>query len=382
VKGEERAAVRSEAMSGRGVDSYAGRRYNTFVVASLQPTLPALAPRFVSVDSAGRYRKLGGGEATQKVAYLTMMQVRAQIVGMAGRSLAIATTIAVRYSAVRVQGYDREGKKEVQILDYVQQQHRLFGHLARSYCFWIGGKAILEKLKDTERRVTEGGDGVRKEDMGDLHASLSALKSYCSGEAADGIEDCRKACGGHGYLVASGLPELLTTYLQNPTVEGDNHMLPQQVCKVLLKLLKSAMGGGDVEKDWKGCDCYYLVDVVKGEGAGVDEGEVIESVEDLLKVFKARAGALLMRLGRQVRGGGSERSSELPNTILHDKATAKALYHHIHITNNLPLVASLIAARGFHGRGYEHDGGLEQVLGGDGKAFKSSRSCFATHALH
>jgi acyl-CoA oxidase len=35
---------------------------------------------------------------------------------------------------------------------------------------------------------------------------------------AEGIEDCRKCCGGHGYLAASGLPELLGDYLQNCTV--------------------------------------------------------------------------------------------------------------------------------------------------------------------
>ncbi|GMI47349.1 hypothetical protein TrCOL_g11217 [Triparma columacea] len=262
--------------------------------------LDNMAMRFVKVDSNGKYSKREGvgGDATQKIAYLTMMQVRAQIVGMAGQNLAIATTIAVRYSAVRVQGYHAKGKKEIQILDYVQQQHRLFGHLASSYCFWIGGKAILRRLKETERKLVEGSGKVRKGDMGDLHASLSALKAYCSGEAADGIEDCRKACGGHGYLVASGFPELLTTYLQNPTVEGDNHMLPQQVCKVLLKLLKSAVGGeeGAVERDWQGCDCFYLVDEVREGG---EEGGV-EGVGGLLRLLKARAGRLLVRLGERL----------------------------------------------------------------------------------
>ncbi|GMH52997.1 hypothetical protein TrRE_jg6324 [Triparma retinervis] len=262
--------------------------------------LDNMAMRFVKVDGDGRYSKRGGGSATQKIAYLTMMQVRAQIVGMAGLNLAMATTIAVRYSAVRVQGYDAKGKKEVQILNYVQQQHRLFGHLASSYCFWIGGRAILKRLKETERELVEGSGKVRKGDMGDLHASLSALKAYCSGAAADGIEDCRKACGGHGYLVASGFPELLTTYLQNPTVEGDNHMLPQQVCKVLLKLLRSAVEGGEgaVEKDWRGCDCYYLVGEVREEEGGVEGG--VEGMEGLLRLFKARAGRLLVRLGERL----------------------------------------------------------------------------------
>lgn len=62
-----------------------------------------------------------------------------------------------------------------------------------------------------------------------FHATSSCLKSMCTGVTAAGIEDCRKACGGHGFLESSGLPEFLGSYLQSCTVEGENHMLTQQV---------------------------------------------------------------------------------------------------------------------------------------------------------
>lgn len=48
----------------------------------------------------------------------------------------------------------------------------------------------------------------------------SAIQAVCTRIAADGIEDCRKACGGHGYLSSSGLPEMLGNFLQQCTVEG------------------------------------------------------------------------------------------------------------------------------------------------------------------
>ncbi|KAG7339925.1 acyl-CoA oxidase [Nitzschia inconspicua] len=78
---------------------------------------------------------------------------------------------------------------------------------------------------------------------------------------ADGIEECRKACGGHGYLSCSGLPELFTSYLQSPTVEGDNHMLPQQVIRVLLKLVQAVQQqpqqqNTNLDKIWE----IFLVD--------------------------------------------------------------------------------------------------------------------------
>jgi len=37
----------------------------------------------------------------------------------------------------------------------------------------------------------------------------------------DAIEECRKLCGGHGYLNSSGLPELFAVYVPACTYKGD-----------------------------------------------------------------------------------------------------------------------------------------------------------------
>jgi hypothetical protein len=50
----------------------------------------------------------------------------------------------------------------------------------------------------------------------------------------DGIEECRKLCGGHGYLNSSGLPELFAIYVPACTYEGDNVVLLLQVSMLLL----------------------------------------------------------------------------------------------------------------------------------------------------
>lgn len=226
-----------------------------------------MAMRFAIVDETGKYQTLTKNDAASKIAYITMMQVRAHICNEAGKNLAMACTIVIRYSAVRRQGYDGDEDKtntkppnshdtsiipsdslkqhkigmsrnELQILDYKQQQHRIFPLLAASYCFFLTGEIVLKRLRDIEQKLLSN-QSVTKAEVTDIHASSSALKSYTTTVTADGIEDCRKACGGHGFLQCSGLPELLTTYLQNPTVEGDNHMLPQQVLKVLLKLVEA-----------------------------------------------------------------------------------------------------------------------------------------------
>ena len=48
--------------------------------------------------------------------------------------------------------------------------------------------------------------------------------------ASDGMEACRRCCGGHGYSMLSGLPTLFASYVQNATWEGDNNVLYLQVC--------------------------------------------------------------------------------------------------------------------------------------------------------
>jgi len=264
-----------------------------------------MAMRFATVDEHGKYRKKSQDSAASKVAYITMMQVRAYICENAGHSLGKACTVAIRYSAVRRQGFKEDGETEVQVLDYKQQQHRLFPLLASSYCFFFTGKKILERLKDIELRfLTE--KPVTKAEVTDIHASSSSLKSFTTTVAADGIEDCRKACGGHGYLQSSGLPELVTTYLMNPTVEGDNHMLPQQVVKVLLKLVQAVASGDDLTS-YEKCDSFDLIASLMTIFSGKKEvfpartSKEILNTDVLLRAFRHRAARLLAECAEQMQ---------------------------------------------------------------------------------
>lgn len=268
-----------------------------------------MAMRFATVDESGKYKKISMSDATSKVSYITMMLVRAFIVNEAGKNLAQACTVSIRYSAIRRQGFDESNEKEVQILDYRQQQHRLLPHLAESYCFFFTGRKLLEHLYSIENRLVSGSDDVLKTEVADLHASSSALKSFTTTVAADGIEDCRKSCGGHGFLQCSGLPELATTYLQNPTVEGDNHMLPQQVAKVLLKLVNAVqIGDADGIAEYNRCDSRYLIPSLQsilGEGdveqCTASSEESMLDVELLLAAYRHRSARLFVGVASQIQ---------------------------------------------------------------------------------
>lgn len=260
-----------------------------------------MAMRFAQVDEQGKYTKKQVSEAASKISYITMMQVRAWIVDEAGKNMAKACTIVIRYSAVRRQGFaNSDESSENQILDYRQQQHRIFPLLANSYCFFATGKVVLKRLKSIESRLLAN-KAVHKVEVTDIHASTSALKSYTTMVTADGIEDCRKACGGHGFLQASGLPEIFTTYLQNPTVEGDNHMLPQQVAKVLLKLVQAVQTNSKVLEAYKTCDSGKLIPALKSILGGRRVVCSAKSAEDLMSLEVLRQ-ALCHRAARLMVG--------------------------------------------------------------------------------
>jgi len=263
-----------------------------------------MAMRFASVDENGKYRKKTMSDAASKISYITMMQVRSIIVIGAAKCLAMACTITIRYSAVRKQGFAEDGKKENQVLDYTQQQHRIFPLLAFSYCTFFTGRKLAKELKAMEDKLIAS-KPVSKEDVSDVHASSSALKSFTTMITADGIEECRKACGGHGFLACSGLPELFTTYLQSPTVEGDNHMLPQQVIRVLLKLVQAVKVNRGVEK-YKLCNSYALVPSLKAIMSGKREqcpaidARGLCDLPTLLAAFRHRAARLLLVVANQI----------------------------------------------------------------------------------
>jgi acyl-CoA oxidase len=69
------------------------------------------------------------------------------------------------------------------------------------------------------------------------------LKSTFTEISANGIEECRKACGGHGYSKSSGLPDLYSFFVHYCTAEGDNTIMAHQLVKYLRKSYKQSLNG-------------------------------------------------------------------------------------------------------------------------------------------
>lgn len=157
---------------------------------------------------------------------------RVSICGIAATYLNKAITIAIRYSAARRQFGPVEGGEEFPVLEYQAQQHRLLPHLAAAYATCIFSQWISKQHGDM---TIKSFSGEQVADIGmELHALSSAAKPCCTWQARDTIQECREACGGHGYLKVAGLGDLRNDNDANCTYEGENNVLIQQASNWLL----------------------------------------------------------------------------------------------------------------------------------------------------
>ncbi|XP_030389818.1 peroxisomal acyl-coenzyme A oxidase 1 isoform X3 [Gopherus evgoodei] len=191
--------------------------------------------KYAKIEPDGTYVK----PVSDKLTYGTMVFIRSIIVGDSARSLSKACTIAIRYSSVRHQSELKPGDPEPQILDYQTQQYKLFPLLATAYAFHFVGAYI----KMTYHRITGDINEGDLSELPELHALTAGLKAFTSWIANAGIEECRMACGGHGYSRCSGLPDIYVTFTPCCTYEGENTVMMLQTARFLIKSYTQVCSG-------------------------------------------------------------------------------------------------------------------------------------------
>ena len=156
--------------------------------------------------------------------------------------LARAVTVAVRYLSIRRQFRDRDypddSRPETAVLDYSTVQIRVLTLLATTFALHYGGASMWALYERT--RSSNALDGDRAQ-LAELHSTSAGLKSLATDLAANGIETCRRAMGGHGFGGGTGLVQLNADYLSKPTVEGDNWMITQQAARFLINKVRDAV---------------------------------------------------------------------------------------------------------------------------------------------
>ncbi|KAJ5704505.1 hypothetical protein N7536_000194 [Penicillium majusculum] len=256
--------------------------------------------RFCQVDKeTNHYAK----PAMPSLVFGTMTWVRANIVLDAGGVLARGVTIATRYCAVRRQFQDRDADPhagETQVLNYKMVQVRLLPLLASMYALHFTGRGMMRLYEENQSRMKAASSpdqesrGAGPEQLraganllADLHATSCGLKALASTTAGEGLEVCRRACGGHGYSSYSGIGPAYADYLPTLTWEGDNYMLTQQVARYLLKSARAVLAGKPAGNDTSQILQAYLDR--RDKGASFD---VLDEDKDIVAAFAWRTAHL------------------------------------------------------------------------------------------
>ncbi|RLN46423.1 hypothetical protein BBJ29_008817 [Phytophthora kernoviae] len=184
--------------------------------------------------------------------YAVFRNVRAYLILKLSFVLGAATTITTRFSAARVQG--RKSKtnaesvksaesefvltNENQVLDYQNQQHALLPLVALAYAANFAGRAMTAMHDDTLALVKSNHGSITTK-ITEVHAVSSGLKAWLADRVNDGIEQCRRLCGGHGFLQSSNLAHLFAENVGACTFESTFDVLVQQHSRYLLKAYAS-----------------------------------------------------------------------------------------------------------------------------------------------
>ncbi|KAK1944206.1 Peroxisomal acyl-coenzyme A oxidase 1 [Phytophthora citrophthora] len=204
--------------------------------------------RYAKVLKDGTFVK----SKNSKLVYLTMTQVRAYLVLKLSFILGAATIITTRFSAVRLQG--RKPKvndeelaldEENQVLNYQNQQNVLLPLVALAYAANFAGRAMTA-LHDEAVELVKGNHGSSVQ-ISEVHAVSSGLKALLADRVSDGIEQCRRLCGGCGFLQSSNLAHLFAENVGACTFEGTFDVLVQQHARYLLKAHDRLSQGSDTE---------------------------------------------------------------------------------------------------------------------------------------
>lgn len=199
-----------------------------------------LMNRNADITPEGMYvAKVGDKKKRMGASFGILSAGRVGIIGMGLLNMSKSLTIAIRYACVRRQFSPQTvaNAKEWPLIEYQSHQWRLIPYIAAHYVHILFYTRLFRDFIDFFIRVAYGGSPPHElADMGaEIHALSCSGKAYIGWIVRDCIQECREACGGHGYLTAAGIGHLRDDHDSNNTYEGDNNVIVQQTSNALIK---------------------------------------------------------------------------------------------------------------------------------------------------
>lgn len=116
-----------------------------------------------------------------------------------------------------------------------------------------------------------------------MHAMTCCLKAVTTADAAQGVEICRLACGGHGYMASSNFSISYGMVTAASTYEGENTVLLLQTARYLIKAWQAAITGQSLTPT-----VAYL-----GRAARIQNPRLDRSIAGIIEAFQFSAGKMI-----------------------------------------------------------------------------------------
>ena len=214
-----------------------------------------------------------------KAMYSGMMRVRFFLIVIAYGFLYKGLTIAIRYSLLRKQFKDSQGK-EIRIFDYQLQKQKLFSELVKAHAMSSMAHFLRVIIWENQARSMNGDFSLLQQ----THLLLSCCKAMFTWWNTRAMLTLIQCCGGHGYSMYSGLPNIFMTSFPDTILEGENSVLILQVSRSLVKAYQRIKMG---ETEDFSEDLRYLLEMDELEEFELGGTEKdIRNFDDLVKTFQ------------------------------------------------------------------------------------------------
>ncbi|XP_053377016.1 peroxisomal acyl-coenzyme A oxidase 1-like [Mercenaria mercenaria] len=275
--------------------------------------------RNATVTKDGKFTQLSNNKAN----YATMVLVRVNIISWTRDMMRHAACVSVRYSAVRRQTTLKPGTPEQQVLDFQTQQLKTFPALAAAYACHLIAEDMLASYHAAYTEIMSGNN--RK--LAELHAQSSGLKAFLTDMSTAMVETCRRSCGGHGYLMSSGVAQNMVSTLALVTIEGENTVLYLQTARYLMKQMANAVSGTKTD----GPTAYMNRDFTSYV-CPIEVKQDCRNLNKLREVYTQRAHRVVMSVAQKLQ---LDMESSLPQEIVFNKnmvELVRAAKAHLHLT--------------------------------------------------
>ncbi len=232
-----------------------------------------------------------------QLAYGALLDGRSSMVTDSYRTGAKAVTIALRYAVGRRQfgkadnvetnfvsdkSIDKSLKIEKQLIDYPSHQYRLIPLLATVYCISSSSDKLSKRLNAVKSALQEDQLLTDKKflyrtlnELKEVFVLSASAKATSTWFTANAIDQCRQACGGHGYSAYSSFGETYNDWVVQCTWEGDNTVLSISAGKSIVGHRKAVKNGKPIPSGFN-----YLA----SKDTSIESINFTDST-DLLKLF-------------------------------------------------------------------------------------------------